>query len=276
MNEEYREELAPLRVWTPILLVLVLIVAASVVLLLLYIGAIGRVFRLLGLSPLGAILLLVASLVGSMINIPLTRRRLAVEDPALASFPVWLRQFMPMFYYFPPVVVEQVIALNVGGAIIPIAMSIYLFTLPTTPWIAAVAATIIVAVVTKLLARPVPGHGIELPAIIPLLITAITAHFLVAGLGGAALAAAPVAYISGTLGTLIGADILNLPRVLRGSLLSSTAKPIGHGDASEVLDEMEQLGMPSQRTRRVVSIGGAGVFDGIFVTSTLAPLLAVL
>ncbi|MGZ3664017.1 MAG: DUF1614 domain-containing protein [Ktedonobacterales bacterium] len=276
MNEEYREELAPLRVWTPILLVLVLIVAASVVLLLLYIGAIGRVFRLLGLSPLGAILLLVASLVGSMINIPLTRRRLAVEDPALASFPVWLRQFMPMFYYFPPVVVEQVIALNVGGAIIPIAMSIYLFTLPTTPWIAAVAATIIVAVVTKLLARPVPGHGIELPAIIPLLITAITAHFLVAGLGGAALAAAPVAYISGTLGTLIGADILNLPRVLRGSLLSSTAKPIGHGDASEVLDEMEPLGMPSQRTRRVVSIGGAGVFDGIFVTSTLAPLLAVL
>ncbi|MGZ6392337.1 MAG: DUF1614 domain-containing protein, partial [Ktedonobacterales bacterium] len=179
MNEEYREELAPLRVWTPILLVLVLIVAASVVLLLLYIGAIGRVFRLLGLSPLGAILLLVASLVGSMINIPLTRRRLAVEDPALASFPVWLRQFMPMFYYFPPVVVEQVIALNVGGAIIPIAMSIYLFTLPTTPWIAAVAATIIVAVVTKLLARPVPGHGIELPAIIPLLVTAITAHFLV-------------------------------------------------------------------------------------------------
>ncbi|HEX8035835.1 MAG TPA: DUF1614 domain-containing protein, partial [Ktedonobacterales bacterium] len=189
---------------------------------------------------------------------------------------VWLRQFMPMFYYFPPVVVEQVIALNVGGAIIPIAMSIYLFTLPTTPWIAAVAATIIVAVVTKLVARSVPGHGIELPAIIPLLVTAVSAHFLVAALGGATLAAAPVAYISGTLGTLIGADILNLPRVLRGSLLSSSAKPIGHGESSEILDEMEQIGMSSQRTRRVVSIGGAGVFDGIFVTSILAPLLAVL
>ncbi|MGZ3676384.1 MAG: DUF1614 domain-containing protein, partial [Ktedonobacterales bacterium] len=182
----------------------------------------------------------------------------------------------PMFYYFPPVVVEQVIALNVGGAIIPIAMSIYLFTLPTTPRIAAVAATIIVAVVTKLLARPVPGHGIELPAIIPLLVTAITAHFLVAGLGGAALAAAPVAYISGTLGTLIGADILNLPRVLRGSLLSSSAKPIGYGEPPDMLNDLEQIGTPSQRTRRVASIGGAGVFDGIFVTSILAPLLAVL
>lgn len=276
MREGFREEPAPLRVWTPILLVVVVIVAASALLLLLYFGAIGRVFRLLGLSPLGAILLLVASLVGSMINIPLTRRRLAIENPATANVPEWLRQFMPMFYYFPPVVVEQVIALNVGGAIIPIAMSIYLFTLPTTPWIAAVAATIIVAIVTRFLARPVPGHGIMLPAIIPLLVTAITAHFLVVGLGGAILAAAPVAYISGTLGTLIGADILNLPRVLGGSLLSSTAKPIGQSDASEVIGEMEQIGMQPQRTKRVVSIGGAGVFDGIFVTSILAPLLAVL
>lgn len=276
MYEEFREEPAPLRVWTPILLVLVLVIAASVLLLLLYIGAIGRVFRLLGLSPLGAVLLMLASFLGSMINIPLTRRRLAVENPALANVPPWLRQFMPMVFYFPPVVVDQVVALNVGGAIIPIVMSIYLFTLPTTPWIAAVAATIIVAAVTKFLARTVPGHGIVLPAIIPLLVTAITAHVLVAGLGGTALAAAPVAYISGTLGTLIGADLLNLSRVLRGSLVSPNAKPISRGDASEMLDEMDQFGLSRQSAQRVVSIGGAGVFDGIFVTSILAPLLAVL
>ncbi len=276
MYERYREEPVPLRVWTPMLLVLVLIIAASAVLLLLYIGAIGRVFRLLGLSPLGAILLMLASFLGSMINIPLTRRRLAVENPSLANIPPWLRQFMPMVFYFPPVMVEQVIALNVGGAIIPIVMSIYLFTLPTTPWMAAVAATIIVAAIARFFSRTVPGHGIVLPAIIPLLVTAITAHVLVAGLGGTALAAAPVAYISGTLGTLIGADLLNLPRVLRGSLVSPNAKPIDSGDASEVLDEMEQMGMLRQSAQRVVSIGGAGVFDGIFVTSVLAPLLAVL
>jgi uncharacterized membrane protein len=56
-------------------------------------------------------------------------------------------------------------------------------------------------------------------------------------------AAAALAYISGTLGTLIGADLLNLGKI--------------HG-----------LGAP------VASIGGAGTFDGIFLTSIAAVLLA--
>lgn len=54
--------------------------------------------------------------------------------------------------------------------------------------------------------------------------------------------AAPLAYLSGTLGTLIGADLLNLGRV-------------------------EGLGAP------VVSIGGAGTFDGIFLTGVFSVLL---
>jgi uncharacterized membrane protein len=52
-----------------------------------------------------------------------------------------------------------------------------------------------------------------------------------------------VAYVAGTIGTLVGADLLNLRRV-------------------------QDLGAP------VVSIGGAGTFDGIFVTGILAVLLA--
>ena len=51
-----------------------------------------------------------------------------------------------------------------------------------------------------------------------------------------------VAYIAGTVGTLIGADLLNL-----GSI--------------------QGLGAP------IVSIGGAGTFDGIFVTGIIAVLL---
>jgi uncharacterized membrane protein len=57
--------------------------------------------------------------------------------------------------------------------------------------------------------------------------------------------AAPLAYIGGSLGALVGADLLNLDRV--------------HG-----------LGAP------VVSIGGAGTFDGVFLTGILAVLLASL
>jgi uncharacterized membrane protein len=52
-----------------------------------------------------------------------------------------------------------------------------------------------------------------------------------------------LAYISGTFGTLIGADLLNLGKI-------------------------QGLGAP------IASIGGAGTFDGIFTTGILAVLLA--
>ena len=55
--------------------------------------------------------------------------------------------------------------------------------------------------------------------------------------------AAPPAYISGSLGTLIGADLLNL-------------------------DKLQGLGAP------VASIGGAGTFDGVFLTGIAAVLIA--
>ncbi len=50
-------------------------------------------------------------------------------------------------------------------------------------------------------------------------------------------------YISGSIGTLIGADLLNL-------------------------DKLQGMGAP------VVSIGGAGTFDGIFLTGILAVVFA--
>jgi uncharacterized membrane protein len=85
-----------------------------------------------------------------------------------------------------------------------------------------------VAAVCKALARVTPGVGITLPAFVPPLVSAAVAMLLTSG------QAAPVAYIGGTLGTLIGADLLNLPAVRR---------------------------MPAL----MLSIGGAGVFDGVFL-----------
>jgi hypothetical protein len=101
----------------------------------------------------------------------------------------------------------------------------------------AVLGIAIVAAISKRLARPVPGLGIALPAFIPPILSALMALLL-------APAQAPMmAYISGTFGVLIGADLLNL-RNLAG------------------------LRAP------VVSIGGAGTFDGIFLTGIIAVLLA--
>ena len=54
---------------------------------------------------------------------------------------------------------------------------------------------------------------------------------------------APAAYISGTIGTLIGADLLNWPN-------------------------FNKLGA------HLISIGGAGVFDGIFLSGIVAALIA--
>ena len=115
-------------------------------------------------------------------------------------------------------------------------MSLYLLA-KYRLWAVGLAAIACVAAVCYYLADPVPGVGIALPVFIPALTTAIAALLL------SYRQAAPLAYISGSLGTLIGADLLNL-------------------------DKLQGLGAP------IASIGGAGTFDSVFVTGILAVLIA--
>jgi uncharacterized membrane protein len=96
---------------------------------------------------------------------------------------------------------------------------------------------VIVTAVVHWLATPVPGVGIAVPTFIPPLVATGTAWVLQRR------SAPPLAYIAGSLGTLIGADLLNLGQI-------------------------QGLGAP------VASIGGAGTFDGIFLTGILAVILA--
>ncbi len=101
----------------------------------------------------------------------------------------------------------------------------------------ALLSTALVAVIVQRFARPIPGVGIGLPGLLaPVLAAACTWLFPDAP-------APALAYVAGTLGTLIGADLLNLGRI-------------------------QGLGAP------VASIGGAGTFDGIFLTGILAVVLA--
>lgn len=189
-------------------------------------------FARLGLSPGGAFALFTLCLLGSGVNVPLWRERVPVDPHPFFR--------LPFFFLFPflepPRMAERVIAINIGGAVIPSLFSLYL--LERTPLVPAVVATAAVTVVAKALARPVPGRGIVLPAFVPPLAAAVIA-LLVAPAG----VRAPVAYIAGTLGTLIGADLLNLHALRR----------MGPG---------------------MLSIGGAGVFDGIFLVGVLAAFLA--
>ncbi len=143
-----------------------------------------------------------------------------------------------MQYVIPSAVERQstVIAVNVGGAVIPILLVLYLvakFGITRR----SLLALAVVTLVTYFLAQPVPGVGIALPPLLPSLVTAVAAILLDPR------GAPRTAFIAGTLGTLIGADLLNL----------------GH---------LQALGAP------VASIGGAGTFDGIFLTGIIAVLLA--
>jgi uncharacterized membrane protein len=191
-------------------------------------------FESLGVSSGTAMFLLLASLVGSIFNIPIA------ELPPEQVMSDQVVNFFGMRYAVPVVShwAGTVIAVNVGGAVIPTLMSLYLLA-KLNLWTKGLIAVAVVALVIHWLADPVPGIGIAVPVFMPAVITAIVALVLSRQM------AAPLAYIGGGLGTLIGADITNL-------------------------DKVRGLGAP------VASIGGAGTFDGIFLTGILAVLLASL
>jgi len=238
--------------WSAFVLLLLLV---PILLLFVYFGLADHAFRLLGLSSDGASVLLAASLLGSVVNIPLTRRRIVLADAESYPLPAPWHWLAPILHYYPPKVTVQVIALNVGGAIVPIVFSTYLLVRLSPSIPAVLGATLSVTIVARVLARPQPGVGVTLPVMVSPLVAALASRGFVHLVGAPIAVAAPVAYIAGTLGTLIGADVLLLPAILHGRLL-----PAG--------------GVSGTSSTFVSSIGGAGVFDGIFLTGILAPFLA--
>jgi uncharacterized membrane protein len=186
----------------------------------------------MGIAEGALIVILGLSLLGSYINIPVAH---LPGHRAVAAGEI---TFFGMTYIVPVVRQSQatVLAVNVGGAIIPVCLSLYLLVKHRL-FVLGALGTVFVAGVCHFLAQPVPGFGIALPIFVPAVATAIIAIALTRK------RAAPLAYISGSLGTLIGADLLNLGAI-------------------------QSLGAP------VASIGGAGTFDGIFVTGLLAVLYA--
>jgi uncharacterized membrane protein len=205
-----------------------------IVLIVLVLRSVRYAYESVGISHHAAIFLLLATLIGSFFNIPIA------ELPPEHVTSDQIVDFFGMQYAVPAVSDWNgtVIAVNVGGAVIPTLMSIYLLA-KRELWVKGLIATAIVALIIHWMAYPVSGLGIAVPVFVPVVVTAIVAMLL------SREDAAPLAYIGGSLGTLIGADLTNL-------------------------DKVRGLGAP------VASIGGAGTFDGIFLTGILAVLLASL
>lgn len=209
-----------------------LAVLVGVLLTLLELGVIRYAYEKVGIGHRQAVMLLLLSLLGSYVNVPVAQ--LPAERVTSGREVTFFG-----FRYVVPAVEEwqrTIVAVNVGGAVIPTLVSIQLLR-HTGLWLPAAGAVAVVTVVVHALARPIPGVGIGVPFLVPPVVAASAALVL------APRGAAAVAYVAGTLGTLIGADLLNLGKI-RG------------------------LGAP------VASIGGAGRFDGIFLTGVLAVLLA--
>jgi uncharacterized membrane protein len=183
-----------------------------------------------------ATLVVAGILFGSLINIPVRRierdEMVPVDPLAVFGLGGWWPEMARQR-------AETVVAVNMGGCVIPATLAAYevLQLTRTDALLALVGATLLNVVVCYRLARPVPGVGILMPGLAPPLVAALSALWL------APAHATPVAFVAGTLGPLVGADLLHLRQIERM-------------DAG------------------ILSIGGAGTFDGILLSGIVALYLS--
>jgi uncharacterized membrane protein len=217
--------------WFIALLLFILLATVAAI----FLGALESAFTSVGFSPASVILILVATLIGSAINIPISRLE--------ATVPIITEEYVRFFglsYRIPRVVYSQavtVLAVNVGGALIPSIVSLYLLSRSDAVTIFyGLVGVAIVSVVSHIFARPVMGVGIAMPPFVAPIAAALVAIIIHTS------SPLTVAYVSGVFGTLIGADLTNLGVI-------------------------PELGSP------IASIGGAGTFDGVFLSGIIAVLI---
>ncbi|MCA9147367.1 MAG: DUF1614 domain-containing protein [Planctomycetaceae bacterium] len=180
---------------------------------------------------------------GSFVNFPLHRLEREVEQvEAPGRWHRWLGR-VPLVRRTKT---ETIIAVNLGGCLIPVALAcfellIVAINAPRAMW-AIVVASVANIIVCYRVARPIQGLGIAMPALLPPAVS-VGVTWLLLMSSDYDPVRAPVAFIAGIAGPLIGADLLHLRDISRISV-------------------------------GVLSIGGAGTFDGIVLSGLLAALVA--
>ena len=139
-----------------------------------------------------------------------------------------------------------IVGINTGGALIPIILSFYLIFKRKISYVQIIIATIIVTIITFFITKVEPNKGIVasfpywiIPAVFACILSIII--FRKNFTKGAVLS-----YSSSTFGVIIGADFLHLPE-----LLNNIPTKLG----------------------TMATIGGAVVFDLIFITGILSVLI---
>lgn len=192
----------------------------------------------LGLTPQQSVMAAIGIFVGGLINLPLTR--IPRENPITETMP-GMFGFGRLFLGPHQRASYTVVSVNLGGCLIPTLLAVYEIQRlvdagPTAVWALIIATVLNIGVCYKV-AKPVPNKGIALPPLVPAFVAAGSALLL-------HLEYAPaIAFVSGVMGPLIGADLLHLRDI--GKISTGMA-----------------------------SIGGAGTFDGIVLSGILATILA--
>ncbi len=195
----------------------------------------------LHLAPAVAALLVMGIFVGSMVNFPVHRFTRAAPQPEVMLGPFGYVTLGPQVRNLRR---ETVIAVNLGGCVIPCLIAVW--QMPHLLQSGSSVMARLLAVSTANIAacyfaaRPVAGVGIMMPGLIsPLVAVGMTWLLCPEGMEQRV----SIAYVAGIAGPVIGADLLHLRDLVK--------VPVG-----------------------VLSIGGAGTFDGIVLSGILAALLA--
>lgn len=222
-------------------LVLTLVLLTICVLPLLFIEVATQALENLNLNPLAASLVLLGMLVGSFLNLPVARFPTDREVVVRTFEPIGGWWFLPRYERLRH---EMVVAVNVGGCVIPVLLAVWqlrwVIAGGTRPVAVMLLGMALNTAVCYFAARPIPNLGIALPFYLPALVALATAWL---GLPGQAFSPfrAPVAFVIGISGPLLGADLLHwrdFKRITVGT----------------------------------VSIGGAGTWDGIVLSGLMAAL----
>ncbi|MGB8308795.1 MAG: DUF1614 domain-containing protein [Methanoregula sp.] len=230
----------------PLTLVALIAVIGLIIIVipLLFLGLAGKaITSLVGLSWLSATALVILILLCSFVDIPVWKiKRTTIRMPHSEDgrFPDAFTPAQDGGLW------ETTIAVNLGGAIIPLALSLYLLDRASLVangnmlYLKVLAGILIVALISYVTTRPMVGVGLRASLFVPGL-TALLCGILLAGSPG--LSAGVIAFVSGTVGTLLGANIAHFYRA--GDL--EVAK---------------------------ISIGGAGTFGAVFIGCLLSALIA--
>ena len=226
-------------IFPPIILPLFLILIVVPFLILVFVFTGSAVFKLLfGVGSDKALLLLGMIVFGSLINIPVYERK---------GIELIQRYEIFGFIYSVRSKKKLIIAVNLGGCVIPLILSMKLLldVYDSISPLLLIGALLLSSLIIYGFARPVVGVGIVIPMLIPPVVATI-ASYIALMLSDAPLILLPkLSFIIGVLSTVFGADILHLRDL----------EKIGYG---------------------VISVGGAGTFDGIFLTGIFAVLFSVL